>query len=154
MEDFKKTIKSEGFKKLLKIILSVFILLLTFHLGTFVGFRRAYFGDRVGSEYFHEMRGDKNNFMMGMKKSDFVNSHGAIGIIVEDKSPLFVVQDVEGVDKTVKISSSTQIRELNNLRNPEDLKLNDFVVVFGGTDDSIIDAKLIRIMPQATSTIK
>ncbi len=153
MEEIKKTIKSHGFKKILKIVVGFFIVLLIFQAGMFVGFKRAYFSDRIGSDYFSEMRGNKNNYMMGMKRSDFINSHGAIGKIVELKLPLLVVEDVDGVDKTIKISSSTQIKAVNDSKMASDLKLNDFVIVFGAEDDSVIDAKLLRIMPEASSTI-
>jgi hypothetical protein len=153
MEHFKKLVQSDGFKKALFIILGVVALLFVFQLGMFFGFQKALFSDRVGGDYFRLMNGDRNDFFMGFRIGDFLNSHGAIGKIVGIKLPVIVVEDNDGDNKSVQIASSTQIKYMNTAEQAGDLKLGDFIVVFGApTDDApVINAQLIRVLPPASS---
>ncbi len=154
MEKFKEIVKSDGFKKTLYIILGLLVLLFTFELGMINGFREAYFSDRVGGDYFMEMRGMMNNsFFSGLLPGGFMSPHGAVGKIIGIKLPNITIADRNGNDENVQISSTTEIRDGNNSEKQEDLKIDDIVVIFGAQNDDnpIIDARLIRILPPATS---
>ena len=54
----------------------------------------------------------------------------------------------DNVEKSVLITDDTEIREFRNLIKPEDLKVNDLVIVIGSPNNTgEIQAKLIRLMP-------
>lgn len=154
MDKFKQIVKSDGFKKSLYVILGLLVLLFTFQLGMINGFRKAYFSDRVGGDYFMEMRGMQGGFLNGLMPGDYIGPHGAVGKIVNIKLPNITIADKDGNDKTVQISSTTQIRLANDSKMQGDLKIDDMVVIFGSQDDDnpVIDARLIRILPLASSS--
>lgn len=155
MNKFKEIVKSDKFKKTLYVILAILILLFTFQLGMLEGFEKAYFSDKVGGDYFMEMHGMMGNFLNGLKPGDFTSPHGAIGKIIEIKLPTLTIEDVDGNDKTIQISSSTQIKSGNDSNEESDLKVDDMVIVFGPQDDDnpVIDARLIRLLPPIPSAI-
>ncbi len=148
MENVKKIIKSEHFKIAYRIILCLIAAMLIFQAGMFVGFHKAYYSNVVGGEYFRAFRGGSIYGGMMSGRDDFINSHGAIGKIAQVNFPTLVVEDKEGIEKTIKVSSSTEIRDMAGEKMTDDLKVGEFVTVFGRADDSIISARLIRIMPE------
>ncbi len=151
--DMKKIILSEKFKLTLRIVGGLCIALFIFQAGMFVGFKKASFYNRVGERYFREIHGNKNDFMMGMRRSDFSNSYGAVGKIIQVHLPIIIVEDRDGIDKTVTIASTTILRSGMATILPSDLKIDDYVTVFGAdTDDSLINASLIRILPHESTT--
>ncbi|WP_420266680.1 hypothetical protein [Candidatus Magnetominusculus dajiuhuensis] len=122
--------------------------LLIFQAGMFVGFKKAGFSYRVGEQYFRQMNGRPNDQFMGMNRGDFENSHGAIGKIISISLPSVIISDKDNTEKTILISSSTDIRKFKDSIKPEDLKINDFVTVIGNPNDKAeIEARLVRIMP-------
>lgn len=150
-EKLKNITESNKFKKTLYIILGIVLFLFVFQLGMFVGFKRAYFSNKIGGEYFQQMQGRNDTFITGLQLGDFINAHGAIGHIVGIKLPLIVVESSDETDETIRISSSTEIKYLKGVEAPEDLKLNDFVAVFGSPgNEPIIEAKLIRVLPSSS----
>jgi len=138
-----------------KIRLTVYILgfliiaLMIFQAGMFVGFKKASFSFRMGEQYFRQMKGGPNGLpIMGMGRDDFGNSHGAIGKIVSIKLPTVVISDRDGVEKTILVSTSTDIKKFRSTIKAEELRVNDFITVIGSPDDKAqVEAKLIRIMP-------
>ncbi len=154
MEQFKQMINSSKFKKAISILLGLVAILFVFQLGMFVGFKKAAFSNRIGENYFREMRGGQNDFLLGFRAGDFINEHGAIGTIIQIKPSFIVVEDRDGDEKTVNISTSTQIKFMNDLKTKDDLKIDDFVVVFGAPRNATsteIEARLIRIMPTSSN---
>ena len=151
---FKGVVGSEGFKKALYVILAILAALFVFQLGMLLGFRKASFSDKIGGNYFREIRG-RDDFLLGFRIGDFLSSHGAVGNIVGIKLPMIVVADNEGNEKTVEISAGTQIKFMDDIKTQKDLKIDDFVVVFGAPSDGdpIIEARLIRIMPPVENSI-
>jgi hypothetical protein len=58
------------------------------------------------------------------------------------------VADIDGNEKTITISTSTDIRKFKDSVKAEYLKIDDFVTVLGNPNDKAeVEAKLIRIMP-------
>jgi len=147
-EKIKKIVKSENFKISVYVLAGILVLLFVFQAGMFVGFKKASFSFGMGENYFREMNGRQNDPMMGLQRGDFGNAHGAIGQIVGLNLPNIVVEDRDGANKTVNISSSTSLKGVKGNIKAEDLKLNDHIVVFGSSNnDSVVDARLIRMMP-------
>ena len=86
---------------------------------------------------------------MGTHKEDFRGGHGTIGKIIKIELPTLVIEDKDNVEKIITISDNTLVRRFREELNPEDLKVNDSIVVIGSpSDTSEIQAGLIRILPQ------
>ncbi len=148
MEQIKNVLKDSKVKKAIYILSCIIAVLVIFQAGMFVGFKKAGFSYRTGEQYFRQMNGRPNDKFMGMNRGDFGNSHGATGKILSINLPIVVVTDRDGVEKTITISTSTDIKKFKDSVKAEDLKINDFITVIGNPNDKTeVEAKLIRIMP-------
>jgi len=148
MEHVKEVLKKSKVKWIIAVFGSIVIALVIFQAGMFVGFTKAGFSFRTGEQYFRQMNGRMDDQFMGMNRGDFENSHGATGKIISIKLPSIIVADKDGVEKTIIISTSTDIKKFKDSIKAGDLKINDFIVVVGDSDDNAqVEAHLIRIMP-------
>ncbi len=148
MQQIKEVLNKSKVKWASCILGCLIVALLIFQAGMFVGFKKAGFSYRVGEQYFRQMNGRPNDQFMGMNRGDFENSHGAIGKIISISLPSVIISDKDNTEKTILISSSTDIRKFKDSIKPEDLKINDFVTVIGNPNDKAeIEARLVRIMP-------
>ncbi|MFA6227421.1 MAG: hypothetical protein WC631_03020 [Candidatus Paceibacterota bacterium] len=148
MEHIKEIIKESKVKKVVFILGCFVAALIIFQVGMFVGFKKASFSFRMGEQYYRQMNGRPDDIFMGMNRGDFGNSHGAIGEIVSINLPLFVVADKDGVEKTIVIGTSTDIRQFRDSIEADDLKINNIVTVIGNPNENAeVEAKLIRVMP-------
>lgn len=148
MENVKEIMNKSKVKWVICTLGCIFVALLIFQAGMFFGFKKAGFSFRMGEQYFRQMNGEQNNQFMGMNRDDFGNSHGATGKIISIKLPTIVVSEKDGAEKTISISTSTDIRKFRDSIQAGDLKVYDFVVVVGNPNDKAeVEAKLIRIMP-------
>jgi len=153
MEQIKEVLKESKVKNLIFVLGCILAGLIIFQAGMFVGFKKAGFSFRTGEEYFRQMNGRPNDQFMGINRGDFENSHGAMGKIISIKLPFIVVSEPQGSEKTIVISTSTDIKKFKGSIKSTDLKVNDFVVVIGSpTDNAEVEAKLIRIMPDPAGT--
>jgi len=127
----------------------VLVALIIFQAGVFVGYRRASFSYKLGDNYYRTFGGPVGAHLPGFPKDDFPNAHGIVGKIIKVELPKLFVAGDDGVEKAFLISSSTVIRQFRDPVDAKLLKANDLVVVVGSPNsDSIIEAKLIRILPQ------
>ena len=152
MEQIKNVFKDSKVKKAICILGCVVLVLVIFQAGMFVGFKKAGFSYRTGEQYFREMNGRPNDQFMGMNRGDFGNSHGAVGKIVSVNLPSIIISDKDGIEKTITVSTSTDIKKFKDSIKAEDLKVNDFITVIGNPNDKAeVEARLIRIMPDPAS---
>jgi len=151
----KEALQSPRVKKGMWIAGVVLVALLVFQAGVFVGYRKASFSYGWGERYFRGF-GERERFTMprgvgGMMRGGFPafsDAHGVVGRIVSIELPTFVVSGKDGVEKVVRIATTTAIHSMRDLATSTDLKADDTVVVFGTPNaDSEIEAKLIRVMP-------
>lgn len=148
MHNVKEILKDSKIKHVICILGYILVALVIFQAGMFVGFKKAGFSFRAGEQYFRQMNGRPDDQFMGIQREDFGNSHGAAGKILTINLPLVIVSDRDGTEKTIIISTSTDIKKFRNSIKAEDLKVNDFVTVLGDPNDRAqVEAKLIRIMP-------
>ncbi len=148
MEQIKEVLKKSKIKWVMCAIGGFVVVLLIFQAGMFLGFKKASFSFRIGEQYFRQMNGRPNDQFMGMNRGDFENSHGAIGKIISIKLPSLIVSDKDGGEKTIIISTSTDIKKFKDSIKSEDLKVNDFITVIGSPNNrSEVEAKLVRVMP-------
>lgn len=131
----------------------VIILLVIFQAGRFIGFRQAIFSGHLGDNYYRAFEGGKRGPMgkmgpRGFWSDDLPNGHGAVGKIIKINLPNLVVLGPDNLEKVIKVDDNTLVRSFRNTIKVGDLKVGDFVVAIGGSDeDSQIVAKLIRLLP-------
>lgn len=156
-KDMQEFLQSQKFRGVIVVVVIAVVLLLVFQAGMFVGYRKAAFSYRFGDNYYRVFEGrDARPFRMMMGPGfmgGFMDGHGAAGKIVSADPPVFVVSDTNDGEKVVVVSDDTRIRRFNQTVAPADLKVGDTVVVFGApNDNSQIEARLIRLIPTASST--
>lgn len=157
--NYKNFFQSKLFRGVLYGCGALVIVLVIFQAGMVIGFKKASFSFRGGEEYYRAFggrdgrsHGDERRGFMGMMPNGFMggalmNSYGASGRVIKVQLPVLVLEDQEGVEKAVRITDQTQVRQFRDSLKPEDIKVNDFVVAFGDPNDSAeIVAQLIRIM--------
>jgi hypothetical protein len=111
--------------------------LVTFHAGVSFGERRT----------FSRVHGGPSEF----SHSFIPNGHGAIGTIASITPPtMFVLNERDGDNESVSISSTTVIRKGKNSVGYTDLVTGENVVVIGDPSESseTITARIIHIIPQ------
>jgi hypothetical protein len=152
MKEIKEILKNSKVQSVICVLGAIFVALIIFQAGMFVGFKKAGFAFKTGEQYFRQMRGMPNDNMMGMNRNDFPNTHGAVGKIISIKLPSMIVLDKNNIEKTVLISSSTDIKKFKDTIKSTELNVNDFVTIIGDPNDNAeINAVLIRIMPDPES---
>lgn len=144
---------SKGFKYTVIFLLIFIVLVVTFGLGTMVGYRKANFSYQWGENYHKNFGGPRSGFMrdlpLGMPmmlSDDFISPHGLTGSIIKVEGNNIIVKGNDNVEKTILLSDKTVIRNGRQNINPEDLKVGDLIVTIGDPNSNgQIDAKLIRI---------
>ncbi|OHA09476.1 MAG: hypothetical protein A3B37_02120 [Candidatus Sungbacteria bacterium RIFCSPLOWO2_01_FULL_59_16] len=146
--NFKDFVQSKTFRGILVGIGVVLIALFIFQAGVFVGYRKASFSYRWGENYHRNFGGPAGGFMRGPVGGDFANPHGTFGRIIKIELPNLTIQEPKDVEKVIVIKSDTIIRRFRDAVKPEDLKVDEHVVVIGSPNDAgQIEAKFIRVMP-------
>ncbi len=149
MENLKNFLKSKTFSKILVGLGAVLVVLTIFQAGVMVGYRKAAFSYRWGDNYYKMFGGPRKDLLPGFPRNDFPNAHGVVGSIIKVELPKIFVEGDDGIEKVVEIATSTAIRRLKDPVSSADLKTDDSVIVIGApNNDSIIEARLIRILPK------
>ena len=145
-EDVKKVFESKFSFRVLCGVGIVIVALLIFSAGVNVGFHKASFGRAWGENYEHNFGIAPNHPVFG--EDNFPNANGAIGKIIKIEMPTVIVQDKDNTEKVILIKNDTQIQEMRAPITPNDLKIDNFVVVIGTPNtQGQIEAKFIRVMP-------
>jgi hypothetical protein len=141
--------KSKAFMRILYVLGGIVVALAIFQAGVFVGYRKASFSLGLGNNYYRAFGGHDRRAPFGLAPDDeFSEGHGAIGRIVRVSLPSFVVATPDNLEKTVVITGDTAIRRFRDAATPNDLKVDQYVVVLGSPNSqSQIEAKLIRLLP-------
>lgn len=136
--------------------------LLVFRAGVSVGFHKAGFAGAFGRNLEANLIGPGPR-MMGLaglgdgRSAMYIRrtfderlpgGHGAVGEVVDTDLPRIVIESPDNLERTILIGSTTKVRKLQQQARPEDIRVNDFIIVLGNPDDAgQIAAKLVRIMP-------
>jgi hypothetical protein len=76
-------------------------------------------------------------------------AHGTAGKIISINLPTILVADEDHTEKIVVLRDETIIRSLRTSLLPDDLDLDDYIIVIGTpTTKGHIQANLIRVLPQ------
>ncbi|HRZ30531.1 MAG TPA: hypothetical protein P5274_02610 [Candidatus Paceibacterota bacterium] len=144
--------QSRFFRGIIFTLAVVVTVLVIFQAGRFVGFRQASFSYRLGDNYYRAFEGPRLGGMKegGMPFGDLPSGHGAVGEIIKVSLPTLIVSTPDNLEKTILLKEDTLIRHFREEVSSADLKSGDMVIVVGEPNqDSIIEAKLIRILPPA-----
>ncbi len=153
MMNDKNFFQSKNFRKILYGVGIAIAVLVVFQAGMFVGYRKAGFSYRWGDNYYRAF-GERGERMMGGRMMglfggrNFTNSSGAVGKIVRINLPELVIENKDGIEKSVLITDDSVVKRFRETVKPEDIKIGDFVVVIGApNNDAQVEAKIVRIMP-------
>lgn len=151
IKNIKEYVQSKNFTKILLVVGILTCVLIIFNAGFFVGFRKSSFLCGWSKNYSRNF-GERLDFRMKgpgfIRDSKAPISHGVIGKIISVSLPEVVVIDNDGIEKIVVITSDTKIMSFREEVKQENLKVDSFIMVIGAPNDqSKIEAKLIRIMP-------
>ncbi len=174
LQNMREKVEKFGVIKLLLILIAIIAI---FQAGIFVGYHKAMFYKSAGYNYYKQGKFDdkkmgdnmsnkngermsnfnrpdeqnpKNQFGKFMMEMDVPGGHGAVGKIVSINLPNIIIASPDNIEKTVTVSNDTLIREFRETIKSEQLKIGDIVAVIGeisASDDGLIKAKLIRILP-------
>lgn len=147
LSSLKKIFESKKFVGFLYGIGTVLVLVIVFQAGIFVGYHKAFFGRQWGDNYSRNF-GMMYRGSLGEMSGKFPNSHGVSGKIIKIELPLsLVVEGNDKIEKLIVLDDGTHIRSADKDIKPEDLKIDDSVVVIGSPNDQgQIKAKLIRVI--------
>lgn len=146
-----KKINSDILKWIIIGLAGFVVVVLIFSAGMFIGEMKARFSYRWAESYHKNFAGPREGFFGSWQlppPSDFIESHGTFGQIIEIKDNTLVIKGKDDVEKIVLMRDDTIINRFRETIKISDLKVNDFVVVIGSPNDAgQIEAKLIRVLP-------
>ena len=145
----KNFIHSKSFKNIVVGFIIAIAVLMVFRFGMVVGFKEASFSYQWGDNYYHNFAGPKPGILGEFSPGhEFMEVHGTFGKVIKVDPEDLVVQDQNGAEKIISVSSTTVMRNLQNIISIKDLKIDDGVVIIGEPAASgTIEAKLIRVLP-------
>ena len=131
----------------------IVVAIIIFLLGESFGYHKAEFSEHVGDNYNRIFEGHPPAGGGGPlpfpRDNMFTDAHGAYGTIVKVALPDIVIENTDGVEKTVVVGSDTMIKQFRNDAASTTLSLGQTVTVLGTPDaQGNIDAALIRIIPK------
>lgn len=140
--------KSPVQRKIAFTVIAIVASLLILRLGMFIGHVQAALSLRAGETYFRAIDGSDTRNTLLFVSNDMPTAHGAVGRVMSVSLPTFVVASPDNVEKTVVVSTGTQVRRFRDVVPATDIRQNDFTVVLGNPDAAgRIQADLVRIMP-------
>lgn len=136
-------------KYAIRIVGALFVLLLVFKVGEYVGIRKATFSYNWGNNYYRNFMGHGRMAIGGgFRGEDFLMGHGVGGPILKNSSSTLIIQDRDGAEKIVLLSENTLIKRFRDDISGSDLKPGEWVVVLGNpNEEGQIEAKLVRVLP-------
>lgn len=144
MRDF---VETENFRRTIKVLGILALVLFIFQVGVFVGFRKASFYGEFGNNFRNNFGGPRNEFR-GMMEKGVPNAHGAMGKVIDISLPTMVIAGDDGIEKIVSIGDKCLVRRLRDNIRVGDISVGDSVVVIGAPGkDGKIKAQLIRVTP-------
>ena len=151
-EKIKHLYANKGMRYFIYAVGVLLVLSITFQAGIFVGYHKANFARGWGENYEKNFGMHKPGSFKGMMRGDRLPSaHGVSGKVLSVSLPNFVVEDLDGIEKSVTIKNDTIIKQAMEKISSENIKAGSYVVVLGDpSDNGQIDAKLVRVMASST----
>ena len=140
-------------QKIILILAIIIIALGIFQAGHEVGYRKGSFSRQWSERQYRQFSESRSPFSPFMMMGQEPNPHGALGQIITKNLPRLIVQDQNKIEEVIVVDNNTLIRKFRNNASTSDLTIGANVVVFGEPNDNgEIKARLIRIMPDLTSS--
>ena len=149
-----KIINAKATKYIIRIVGALFVLLLAFKAGEYVGIKKASFSYNWGNNYYRNfMTRGRMGINGGLRGEEFLMGHGVGGPILKNSSSTLIIQDRDGAEKIVLLSEGTLIKRFRDDVPASDLKPGEWVVVLGNpNEEGQIEAKLVRVLPPPPQT--
>lgn len=150
LRDWFKQGKSPLFRGVLIGVIGTLVVIGIFQAGMVVGFHKALFMTHMQNRGLGFERGSNGMHMMRLAlPGGGPEMHGALGTIKRISLPAFTLTERGASDREVLIGTTTKIRRGHDEINPQDLRVQDHVIIFGEPDvEARIQARLIRVMDQ------
>lgn len=140
--------QSKIFQGIILGMASLIIVLFIFKAGIIVGIKKSDFSYKWSNNYHKNFAGPRKGFFNGFGDRDFMNAHGTFGQIIKIDGQTLVIKSNNDLEKIILIQEDTTINRFRDSIKPEDLKINEYVVIIGEPNESgQIEAKLIRVLP-------
>ena len=149
-EEVKSLLESKKTERLMTVILIIACVIIVFHTGEEFGYKKEQLMDNVSNGYYKTLGpGDvRRTGPFGYLFDDQTGTHGVSGKVISVTADKILVEDNEGIEKTVLVDSNTTIKKQRATISESDIKPDDFMIVIGSpTTDGQVDAKIIRILP-------
>lgn len=135
-------------KTLLYVLGTLFILCAILQFGIFIGYHKASFARDWGDGYKENFGMERPESFKGMMRNRLPTAYGASGKILSVTLPTFIVEDSNGTEKTIYVSTSTLIKSAMQDASSSVITVDAIVMVIGDPNtNGQIEAKLVRIMP-------
>jgi hypothetical protein len=137
--------------KTVLIILGGFIIACgIFWLGMIIGLRKASFNYQWGKNYSDLFERPERMVFVNSRGGGFIDANSAVGFVIKIDTSTLLIKGDDGVEKSILIGGSTVIRRWQNTILPDDIKVDEKVVILGvPSSTGQIEARLIRVMPAA-----
>lgn len=147
-EKIQRIFRARSFQKALIVVGVLFLFVIVFEAGILVGFKKAKFSSLLGDNYYRAFERKEEKSMRKVFGDRLPTSHGSAGQVIKISNDSFIVEDREGIEKTIVFGPNTLIKKSKDSLATSSLSQGDFVVVIGTpNDNSEIKAELIRVMP-------
>lgn len=122
------------------------LMLASFSLGQYVGYKKAAFAFQNGNNFYRTFGPRPGG---PIPPGDFSDAHGSAGRVININLPSITIEDRDNTEKTVLVGDKTVIRRFRDTITAQDIAVGDQIVAIGEPNDqSQINAVLIRILPK------
>lgn len=147
-------LESKLVRTILWILGGLIVLVVVFGLGISVGYNRAGFASGFDQNYYRNFYGVPPGGAIGLVAPPMpVAIHGVVGKVIDLGTSTISVEDQQGNEQSVAVSSGTDIRNGNGTMVIGDVAVGDQIAVIGEPNSvGQIDARFIRILSTPSST--
>lgn len=156
LRDWFKNDKSPVLRGVLIGVIGTLVVIGIFQAGMFIGFHKALFMMRMQNRGFGFERDSNGMHMMRVAlPGGGPEMHGALGTIKRISLPTFTLTERDNSDREVIVGTTTKVRRGRDDMNPQGLRVQDRVIIFGEPDaEARIQARLIRVMEQGQGSVQ
>ncbi len=147
-------LESKKVRAILWTLGGLIILFMEFGLGVSIGYERAGFATGSDRNYYRIFFGGAPpRGLIGLIAPSMpVAVHGVVGTVLDLSTSTILVKDWQGNEKSVAVSSGTDIRSGNGSVSIGSVTVGDMIAAIGEPNSlGQIDARFIRIFPASSS---
>ena len=147
-------LESKIVRTILWMLGGLIVLVVVFGLGISVGYGRAGFASGFDQNYYRNFYGAPPGGPVGLVSPPMsAVTHGVVGTVIDLGTSTISVENQQGNEQSVAVSSSTDIRNGNGNVMIGDVVVGDQIAVIGEPNsEGQVDARFIRILRTSSST--